>query len=75
MVKQRRAGLESVRHACDIHLYHQIIGQIGVDVGQIGARDQVTRFCEIWLDEIESGAFQLLPHRPDLTLLLVAIGK
>ena len=42
-------------HAGDVDFHHQVVGQIGVDVGPVGTGDEAVRLGEIRIEEIERG--------------------
>ena len=42
-------------HAGDIDLHHQIVGQVGVNIGAVGAVDQALGIGEIGFEKVEGG--------------------
>ena len=75
MVKERRAGLEPMRHSGNIDFHHEVVGQVGVDVGPVGPRDEAIGRGELGIEKIERRAFKLLLHRLAVAILLVHVTK
>ncbi len=74
MVEQRRAAFEAVSHAGDVDLYHQIVGEISVQVCPVCPPDEAVGRGEIRFEKIERRV-DPLAHRLAIALLLVIIGE
>src|SRR3954462_661021 len=64
-----------MRHAGDINLYHQIVRQISVDVGPVGASNEIRRFREVIFEPVECRTAKKLPHPLSVSLALLIIHE